>query len=165
MNKNKEEFFQEIEKELEEKGIKVINKDLGRPWGGFFVIDERQAQFFADLYFEGINVDELRISGKLSPKVLVVAPHQRLSWQYHHRRAEIWQVIKGIVGIVRSDDDTEGELRECKENEQVVLKRRERHRLVGLDNWGVVAEIWQHINPEKPSDENDIIRIQDDYQR
>lgn len=165
MNSNKEEFFQEIEKQLEAKGIKVVDKDFTRPWGGFFVIDEEQAQFFADLYFEGINVDGLRIGGKLSPKVLVVAPQQRLSWQYHHRRAEIWQVIKGTVGIVRSDDNTEGALRSYKENERVILKQGERHRLIGLNDWGVVAEIWQHTNPEKPSDEDDIVRVQDDYSR
>lgn len=165
MSIQKDQFFKEVEEQLEQKGIKIINKDFNRPWGGFFVIDEEQAQFFADLYFEGLNVNDLRISGKLSPKVLVVAPHQRLSWQYHHRRAEIWQVIKGTVGIIRSDDDTEGELKAYKENDQVVLQQGERHRLIGLEDWGVVAEIWQHTNPEIPSDEDDIVRVQDDYKR
>lgn len=165
MSIQKDQFFKEVEEQLEQKGIKIINKEFSRPWGGFFVIDEEQAQFFADLYFEGLNVNDLRISGKLSPKVLVVAPHQRLSWQYHHRRAEIWQVIKGTVGIIRSDDDTEGELKAYKENDQVVLQQGERHRLIGLEDWGVVAEIWQHTNPEIPSDEDDIVRVQDDYRR
>ena len=41
----------------------------------------------------------------MSPKILIVKPGARLSWQYHHRRAEIWQVYKGEVGIVRSDKD------------------------------------------------------------
>ena len=165
MNNHREVFFEEIEKELTQQGLNIADKDFTRPWGGFFVIDENQAQFFADLYFEGIDVNELRISGKLSPKILVVAPNQRLSWQFHHRRAEIWQVIKGTVGIVRSDNDTENELREYGENEQIILKQGERHRLIGLNDWGVVAEIWQHTDPEKPSDEDDIVRVQDDYQR
>jgi hypothetical protein len=34
-----------------------------------------------------------------------------------------------------------------------------------MDNWGVVAEIWQHTDPAVPSDEDDIIRVQDDYNR
>jgi len=45
------------------------------------------------------------------------------------------------------------------------LKQGERHRLIGLDEWGIVAEIWQHTNPKNPSDENDIIRLQDDFGR
>jgi hypothetical protein len=49
--------------------------------------------------------------------------------------------------------------------EVVSLARGERHRLIGTDNWGVVAEIWIHTEPENPSDESDIIRLQDDYSR
>jgi mannose-6-phosphate isomerase len=30
------------------------------------VIDEEQAQEFANIYFEGFNVDMLRVAGKLS---------------------------------------------------------------------------------------------------
>lgn len=70
----------------------VIASDLTRPWGGFYVIDETQAQLFADTFFDGLDVNTLTIGGKLSPKILLVAPNQRLSWQYHKRRAEIWKV-------------------------------------------------------------------------
>lgn len=165
MNHNNNQIFTKIEQELRLRGFKINSKDLNRPWGGFFVIGEEQAQDFANLYFDGIDVNSLKISGKLSPKILLVAPHQRLSWQYHHRRAEIWQVISGTVGIIRSKYDTEGELVEYKKNDQVVLKQGERHRLIGLDDWGVVAEIWQHTDITNPSNEDDIIRLQDDYSR
>jgi hypothetical protein len=40
-----------------------------------------------------------------------------------------------------------------------------RHRLVGLGDWGVLAEIWQHTDLQNPSDEEDIVRLQDDYGR
>jgi hypothetical protein len=40
-----------------------------------------------------------------------------------------------------------------------------RHRLVGMDEWGAVAEVWMHSDPQHPSDENDIVRLQDDYAR
>jgi mannose-6-phosphate isomerase len=60
------------------------------------VIDETQAQEFSNKFFKGLDVSILRIAGKLSPKILVVKPNTRLSWQYHNRRAEIWQVYKGI---------------------------------------------------------------------
>ena len=47
----------------------------------------------------------------------------------------------------------------------IQLDKGERHRLIGLDSWGIVAEIWQHTDPENPSDEDDIVRLQDDFGR
>lgn len=104
----KETLFLEIEDKLSAKGLTIDKQDSDRPWGGFFVIDESQAQKFADLYFNGIDVQNLKISGKLSPKILLVAPHKRLSWQYHHRRAEIWCVVQGEVGVITSSSDEQG---------------------------------------------------------
>ena len=52
-----------------------------------------------------------------------------------------------------------------KEGDQIILKQGERHRLVGLEDLGIVAEIWQHTDKNQPSDEEDIIRIQDDFGR
>ncbi|MFC6998123.1 cupin domain-containing protein [Rufibacter roseus] len=161
----KQALFQEIEQKLTAQGFSIANQDQTRPWGGFFVINEDQAQKFADTYFNGLSVEDLRISGKLSPKILVVAPEKRLSWQYHHRRAEIWQVIEGTVGVVTSDTDEEGELKKLTAGEKITLKQGERHRLVGLQEWGVLAEIWQHTDAENPSNEEDIVRVQDDFGR
>ena len=45
------------------------------------------------------------------------------------------------------------------------LKKGERHRLIGLTDYVVLAEIWQHTDPNNPSDENDIVRLSDDYGR
>ena len=150
---------------FQNQGLKIDSFDLDRPWGGFFVLDENQAQEFADIYFEGLDVGPLRIAGKLSPKILLVKPEARLSWQYHQRRAETWHVVEGPVDIVRSATDEEGELVSFETEETIVLEKGERHRLIGLDNWGVVAEFWQHTDPDNPSDEDDIIRVQDDYAR
>jgi mannose-6-phosphate isomerase len=47
----------------------------------------------------------------------------------------------------------------------VQLAQGQRHRLVGLNQWGVLAEIWQHTDPSNPSDEDDIVRVQDDFGR
>lgn len=158
-------LFNKIADQLHRQGFTVAQQDQQRPWGGFFVLDEAQAQAFADRYFNGLRVDELRISGRLSPKVLLVAPHQRLSWQYHHRRAEIWQVVQGPVGVAISATDTEGEVLPYQAGQRIELRQGERHRLVGLAGWGVVAEIWQHTDARQPSDENDIVRVQDDFGR
>jgi len=157
--------FEKTSIKLKNQGFRIDYYDLERPWGGFIVVDENQAQEFADMYFEGLDVGPLRIAGKLSPKILLVKPEARLSWQYHHRRAETWRVVVGPVGIVRSGTDEEGELVSFDSGQTIVLEKGERHRLIGLENWGVVAEFWQHTDPDYPSDEDDIVRVQDDYAR
>ena len=158
-------IFETTLSKLQNQGLRIDRYDLNRPWGGFFVLHENQAQEFADIYFDGLDVESLLIGGKLSPKILLVKPESRLSWQYHHRRAETWRVVEGPVGIVRSATDEEGELISYEAGETIVLEKGERHRLIGLKNWGVVAEFWQHTDPDNPSDEDDIIRVQDDYAR
>jgi mannose-6-phosphate isomerase len=157
--------FKEIKKEIESFGFKVVSHDFERPWGGFLVIDETQAQEFSNKFFKGLDVNTLKIGGKLSPKILMVKPNARLSWQYHNRRAEIWQVYKGSAGIIRSDSDIENEMETLTEGDQIILKQGERHRLIGLEDFCVVAEIWQHTDANHPSDEEDIIRVQDDFGR
>ena len=157
-------FYKNIEDELTNLGFQIVDSNLEKPWGAYFCINEQQAQKFSDKFFNGIDVDSLKIENKLSPKILIVKPNVRLSWQYHNRRAEIWQVYKGQVGVVKSDTDIEKELKNYMPADQIKLRQGERHRLVGLSDYGVVAEIWQHTD-EIPSNEDDIIRIQDDYGR
>ena len=158
-------YLNEIEDEIKGLGFEIIEKDFERPWGGFLVISEKQAQEFADKFFDGINVENIKIGGKLSPKILVVNPNSKLSWQYHHRIAEIWKVFKGEVGVSRSFDDNQKPLIKLIPGDQIRLKKGERHRLIGLSDFAVIAEIWQHIDPNNPSDENDIVRLSDDYGR
>lgn len=165
MENQKSAIFNTIAQRLKIEGFNVVNRDENRPWGGFFVIDEAQAQQFADTYFDGLAIDSLKIGGKLSPKILIVAPNTRLSWQYHHRRAEVWQVVTGTVAVKTSNTDFEGEAKEYQPKDQIKLEQGERHRLIGLNDWGVVAEIWQHTDADHPSDENDIVRVQDDFGR
>ena len=158
-------YLSEIEKEIKSFGFEITSKDFQRPWGGFLVISEDQAQKFINKFFDGINVEKLKIRGRLSPKILVVKPNSKLSWQYHQRRAEIWKVYKGEIGISKSKDNYEKPFVKIKEGVQVELKKGERHRLIGLNNYAVLAEIWQHTDPKNPSDENDIVRLSDDYGR
>ena len=159
------QIFTTIEKELTHHNLKIDSYDHTRPWGGFFVLEEKDAQRFSDIYFEGYDVASLRKAGKLSPKILLVKPQARLSWQYHHRRAETWRVIQGPVGVIRSFNDVENQLENCAVGKTITLKKGERHRLIGLDSWGVVAEFWQHTDAQNPSNEQDIVRLQDDYAR
>lgn len=157
--------FDKTQKELKVNQFEIVSNDINRPWGGFFVIAEEQAQAFSNQYFEGLDVSTLKRGGALSPKILIVAPGKRLSWQYHHRRAEIWRVIQGQVGVKRSTNDIEGDLEILNIGDTITLQQGERHRLVGLDDYAVIAEIWQHTDANHPSDENDIVRVQDDFGR
>ena len=158
-------YFTKIQKEVEDLGFKILSKDFNRPWGGFLVIDENQSQEFSNIFFSGIDVNTLKTGSKLSPKILIVSPHSKLSWQYHDRRAEIWRVYKGKVGVSRSMNDIQNPKIILNEKDQITLKEGERHRLIGLEDYAVISEIWQHTDPDHPSDENDIVRISDDYGR
>lgn len=162
MSKN---IFNKTFEILRSQNLKVIDKDTDRPWGGFFVISEDNAQDFSNIYFNGLNTEELKISGKLSPKILIISPNKRLSWQYHHRRSEIWKVVSGEIKVVTSHDDIERKEEILKEGDEIRLSKGERHRIIGMDEYAVVAEIWIHTDKDNPSDENDIVRVQDDFDR
>jgi hypothetical protein len=56
-------------------------------------------------------------------------------------------------------------VQKLKIGEIIRLKQGQRHRLVGLNGWGMIAEIWQHTDASQPSDEDDIVRVQDDFGR
>lgn len=163
--RDKKSFLEETEQLIVGEGFAIVSKDFERPWGGFFVIDESQAPKFVTRYFPGVRIDDLKISGKLSPKFLIVAPGQRLSWQYHDRRAEIWRVVSGEVAVAQSATDEEQPGDAYSPGDIIRLEKGRRHRLIGLDQWGVVAEIWQHTDAKRPSDESDIVRLQDDFGR
>ena len=159
------ETFDRIARTLADQGFKVASSDFTRPWGGFFVIDETQTEAFIKTYFPGLPPGSLLQGARLSPKILVVGPQKRLSWQYHFRRAEVWRVVEGPIAVAKSDTDAPTEPQTYANGELITLRQGERHRLIGLDTWGVVAEIWQHTNPDHPSDEAAIVRVQDDFSR
>jgi len=164
-SKDKALVFGEVEHHLTKLKLEIATQDSSRPWGGFFVIREDQAEPFGRQFFPGIRLSDLYLGGKLSPKILVVQPGKRLSWQYHLRRAEIWRVVSGKVGVVTSDTDREGRITEWKAGDTIRLAQGQRDRRVGLDTWGIIAEIWQHTDAASPSDEEDIVRLQDDFGR
>lgn len=161
----KNEVISRVEAMLRERGFDIVDRDLEKPWGGYFVLSEDQREKFLDEFFPE-KKDELEASGeKLSPKILVVGPHLRLSWQYHDRRAELHKVLEGPVAYPLSKTDDQPEAVEYQAGELVEIDQGVRHRLVGLDTWGIVAEIWKHTDPANPSTEEDNHRVQDDFKR
>jgi mannose-6-phosphate isomerase len=160
----KEEVFAAVRKYLSDHGFTIIHEEY-RPWGGFLVIDEEQALQFIKYFFAADYQSKVDGTNKLSPKILLVEAGKRLSWQYHHRRAEIWKIIGADTGVITGITDVQGDLKVLSAQEIITLQQGERHRLVGLTHWGIIAEIWQHTDKNNPSDENDIIRLDDDFGR
>lgn len=160
--------FARINDVLESRGYTIVETNTDKPWGAYTRISSDEADRFIGVFPFGVDPAEARLGvpdAELSPKILAVAPNQRLSWQYHTRRAERWVFL--TEGAYRkSVDDAEGEVIYAKPGDVVQFEEGERHRLEGVDGKVVlVAEIWQHKDANWPSNEDDIVRISDDYDR
>lgn len=167
-NLTEQEALSQIRETLGGLNYRFADVDETKPWGAYYRMDDAQTERFLQEFFPGLSISEAKLGNddnKLSPKILVAAPGQRLSWQYHHRRAERWRFLTE-GGYHRSDNDDQGELRLAKVDDIVQFNTGERHRLCATESgYTIVAEIWQHTDPEHPSDEPDIIRVSDDYHR
>lgn len=165
---NKEEIISNVNEILKNNGYDIVELNSDKPWGAYFRMNNEQADRFIDDFFNHIDPKEARLGRNdvsLSPKILLVSPEQRLSWQYHHRRAERWTFLTEGA-FHKSLSDEEGNINMAHSGDVVQFEAGERHRLVGLvGKYALVAEIWQHIYPDNPSDEDDIVRLQDDYSR
>lgn len=157
---------QDVEKWLGELGLESEEVNVEKPWGAYWRIKQEQAEYFLDLFFPDLKETPEIKNQYLSPKILLVGFDRRLSWQYHNRRAEEWLVVTGQVGVEQSDTDTEPKHETMyKAGDRISIKNGERHRLVGRNGWGLVAEVWVHDDKNNPSDENDIVRVEDCYGR
>lgn len=138
-----------------------------KPWGAYWRFSNSQAEKFINEFFN-IGINEVTAGNnkiELSPKILLAAPNQRLSWQYHFRRSEFWRSIIGPASYVRSETDQESQPEIFPSGSIIKFQEMERHRLISGDGWSLVAEIWKHLDDNNLSDEADIVRLQDDYQR
>ncbi|HET7115746.1 MAG TPA: hypothetical protein VFI29_04620 [Hanamia sp.] len=161
----KKEIFEKVSSFLAQNNFRIENYDETRPWGGFYAIDEMQSKQFINYFFKDVPKAKQHSNEKVSPKILIVESGKRLSWQYHHRRSEVWKVFSGEVGVIISDTDKETQMQVKRKGDIIILKQGERHRLIGLKGWGIIAEIWKHSDTNHPSNENDIVRVQDDFGR
>jgi len=148
-------------------GLEIVQEhsSADKPWGGYLRIAESSLPRFYAAYWQGVDVPQPAGGQHLDPKILIVAPGARLSLQYHHRRSEHWRVLDGPVKIVKGDDGATLQEIVSQPGDVVRIPQGQWHRLVGLDTWGRVAEIWEHTDATQPTDENDIVRVQDDYGR
>lgn len=89
-------------------------------------------------------------------KRLVVKPNQQLSLQYHHHRSEYWTVVKG-GGFVTIED----QVYSAKVHSTFTIECGQKHRLRADENGITIIE----VQLGSQCIEEDIVRIEDDYQR
>ena len=145
-------------------GLEVREGDSTRPWGGYIRFSRGSLGSFLSAYWLGTHVADAGLD--LDAKLLLVAPGERLSLQSHERRSELWRVLEGLVVVSVGSSEAALEERMLRPLEVVTLPCGCVHRLSAPDDgWAVVAAFWQHQDPANPSDDDDIIRYDDDYGR
>ena len=112
------------------------HRKVYRPWGYYDSIE----------FGEGFQV-----------KRIFVNQGSKLSLQKHMHRAEHWVVVKGIASITCGE-----KIFKLKENESTYIPKGEKHRLENHEK--VPLEIIE-IQTGSYLGEDDIIRLEDDYQR
>ena len=157
----------QIECILHQAGYHITGTDSQRPRGGFVCIDPAQAGQFAVDFFAASGVETKdEVDAPLSPKILFVRPGARLSWQYHHRRAELWRFLTAGAYYCNTSDELPAQPTPAQAGDIVRLAAGERHRACGdAQHPTIIAELWQHTDSAHPSTEDDIVRVADDYQR
>lgn len=113
-----------------------FNEKNIRPWGRY------------DILYDG---DDCKV------KRITIKPGAQLSYQYHYKRKENWQIISG-KGIVVLN----GEESPVKPNSIVTIWEKEKHTMI---NNGVEDLIFIEVQTGSYFGEDDIVRIKDNYGR
>lgn len=101
------------------------------------------------------NFRQFCLNTKVTVKILTVKPNSILSLQYHNHRSEFWRIVKGSGIVVKAQKEIPAQ-----EGDEFFIPQGEAHRLKTLENEMQVLEI-----SFGDFDENDIIRLEDNYGR
>lgn len=107
-----------------------------RPWGKYFVLDDAETH---------------------KVKRIEVKPGGRLSYQYHHKRSEVWTIVKGKARITLDDGDTE-----YSAGDVIEIPLKAKHRIMNI---GQETLTFVEVQLGSYFGEDDIVRIEDDYNR
>ncbi|MFA5854452.1 MAG: hypothetical protein WC866_05230 [Patescibacteria group bacterium] len=151
---------------LEDSGFIVRSSNPRKPWGAEIKLrgNPERAMKFLQHFFGDLEIARTLID-PVTPKILLIAQSQRLSWHVHERKDAHLRVLHGQVGVSLSTTDTETTPHIHSSGAYVRVPPLMRHRLSSLSSWAVVAEIGRDVVPEHPSDDRDTRRIKDDYGR
>ncbi|WP_434580929.1 mannose-1-phosphate guanylyltransferase/mannose-6-phosphate isomerase [Sulfurimonas sp. NW15] len=127
-----------IVKELKgrESSLHHIHLTVHRPWGTYTVLEEDK---------------------RYKTKRIVVKPGKRLSLQKHFHRSEHWIVVEGMALVTIGNTEML-----LKPNESTYIPMGELHR---LENPGKVDVILIEVQVGEYLREDDIVRVEDDYER
>lgn len=107
-----------------------------RPWGKYFVLDDAPTH---------------------KVKRIEVKPGGRLSYQYHHKRSEVWTIVQGKARITLNDSDTD-----YTTGNVIEIPLKAKHRIMNI---GEKTLIFVEVQLGTYFGEDDIVRIEDDYNR
>ena len=107
-----------------------------RPWGQYWVLDDSTTH---------------------KVKRIEVDPDERLSYQYHHRRSEVWTIVSGVGRIT-----LDGIVKDYKVGDTAIITQGMKHR---IENPMAIPLVFIEVQHGTYFGEDDIVRIADDYQR
>lgn len=107
-----------------------------RPWGSYKVISE---------------------DTKSKVKIITVSPKGKLSLQYHHKRSEHWYFVQGKAKFTLGDAVW---LYQAGDSCDIPVGIKHR-----VENVGQEDLIFVEVQTGESFDENDIVRVEDDYGR
>jgi mannose-6-phosphate isomerase-like protein (cupin superfamily) len=90
-------------------------------------------------------------------KRITVHPGQRLSYQYHHKRSEVWTMIQGVALITIDDVATW-----YTPGQVVQIPAGTKHR---IENDRAESVVFIEVQTGSYFGEDDIVRLSDDYGR
>ena len=107
-----------------------------RPWGKYYVLEDETTH---------------------KVKRIEVNEGGRLSYQYHQHREEVWTIIQGTAKVTLDGVDTI-----YKPGEVAIIPLQAKHRIQNIGNEPLIFIEVQHGSY---FGEDDIFRIEDDYDR
>ena len=90
-------------------------------------------------------------------KKITVKPGERLSYQYHHKRSEVWTIVSGEAYMLLDD-----ELSLHTYGETILIPQGTKHR---VENRGTNDLVFIEVQHGSYFGEDDIVRIEDKYNR
>lgn len=136
---SKSESVKQVVQKLQENNAKEADAHLTvyRPWGSYSVLD----------------------SGKnYQVKQLMINPNQKISLQYHKHRSETWTIVEGVAEVQIGD-----KINTLHPSESIFIPANVNHRLTNPLNFEPLKVI--EVQTGRYLEEDDIIRLEDDYKR
>jgi cytidyltransferase-like protein len=114
----------------------ILNQEVRCPWGSFTIIDE------------GTDYKVKQIKVNIG---------EQLSLQYHNFRTEHWFVVSGSAEVILGDKKFIKKV-----NDYIYIPKYEKHRIKNISDKEL---IFIEINHGKYIEEDDIVRLEDNYGR